>query len=217
MAKLQTRQILDDFVSASEQAGALPVSLNSFAQAQGYAPEALKAKFASVLEIEAAIYHFFFEETLRLLAEDAAYAEYGTQERVLAFYYTLFELLSANRDYVLLSLQKGWSPLQNIPKLKPFRQAFLSHFAELLSDLLFLPEPFKNMQAQVLSESAWLQFLSILGFWLYDRSSEKERTDVLIEKTVAADFEVLNHLNWRHTPDLLRFWLEELTPERRKQ
>lgn len=218
MPQLERETVIFDFVSTCDSSGSLPSSLEDFAQLQGYEKQALKALFPSVLALEQAVYLYFFEQTLNLLEKDAAYAHYGLQERALALYYTLFELFGANRSYLELSLKQGLGQWQNLPKFNLFKQAFGNHVRQLFAPTLNpLLGPFKTLQAQALSEAAWLQFLSLLGFWLSDRSPDRGRSDMLIEKTVAASLEIWSALNWNHTPDLLKFWLEELAPKQEKK
>lgn len=215
----QRESLIFDFVSHCETTGRLPDSLGDFAQSQGEDPQALKALFPSLLALEQAVYQFFCAETLRLLEKDPAYADYDLQERLLAFYYTLFELFQANEGYVTLSLKQGLLEWQNLPKLSLFKQAFCSHLRGLFEPALgpVWPGPLRTLHSQATAEAAWLQFLSLLGFWLRDRSPERGRSDMLIEKSVAAALEIWRSLNWQHTPNLLRFWLEELAPKEKKK
>ncbi|MGE3725900.1 MAG: hypothetical protein AB7I41_10140 [Candidatus Sericytochromatia bacterium] len=218
MPQLERETVIFDFVSTCDSSGSLPTSLEAFAELQGYEKQALQALFPTLLALEQAVYLSFFEQTLNLLERDTAYLEYGLQERVLALYYTLFELFGANRTYLELSLKQGLGEWQNLPKLKGLKEAFGHHVRQLfeptLQPLLGL---FKPLQTQALSEAAWLQFLSLLGFWLRDRSPDRGRSDMLIEKSVAASLEIWSALNWNHTPDLLRFWIEELLPKQEKK
>lgn len=212
MTPLDAEQVLRAFVADCEQRGRLPESLEQLSQNHGLDPRALKALFPNLLKLEQAFYLGLLKQTLELLERDPAYTDYDLPERLLALYYTLFEALQQHRQVLLLSLKAGLGLLQHLSKLERLKAAWIAHVENLLQPALpgFWPEPLKKIQARGLSEAAWIQFLSVLGYWLRDNSPEQERSDVLIEKSVAADFEFWNALHWRHMPDLLRFWLEEL-------
>lgn len=206
------QQLMYDFVSMVDRTGVLPSSLKVFAEQQSYELDDIKAHYNSLLALEQSIYHFFFVETMQLLERDEGYAEYNLQERALAFYYSFFELLSANRVYANLSLKQGMLPLQNLPKLNILKKDFQAHVKELCQSEFAQWAPLRTIQAQSMAEAAWLQFLSVLAFWLEDNSEAQENTDVFIEKVLAAGFELWTALDFQHNLDLARFLFERLVP-----
>lgn len=217
MHPLPSLQVLSDFVSSTEQTGSLPNSLSEFAKNQNYDLYQISKQYDSIQNLEQSIYQYFFEQTQNLLNQDPNYAEYETKDRILALYFTLFELFNANQIYIRLSLNNGLGLIQHRAKLKGLKSRFENYIHQLVQPLLpsLLPASLQQLLISPVSEAMWLQFLSILGFWLQDTSGEHERTDVLIEKSIAASFEIWDAFNWRYTPDLMRFWLEEISKLRR--
>ena len=61
--------------------------------------------------LENAIWLSFFEKTISIIENDAAYPEYSVREKVLAFYYTLIEVLKENRSYVLKNFEHLPQPI----------------------------------------------------------------------------------------------------------
>ncbi|MBX9806916.1 MAG: TetR/AcrR family transcriptional regulator, partial [Flavobacteriaceae bacterium] len=53
-------------------------------------------------------------------------------------------------------------------------------------------EKLQNIQEKAIQESAWIQFLITMKFWLDDESPAFEKTDIFIEKSVKASFELMN-------------------------
>lgn len=45
-----------------------------------------------------------------------------------------------------------------------------------------------------MAEGAWLQFMSIIGYWLNDSTPNFEKTDIYIEKSVRAGFDLVQTL-----------------------
>jgi hypothetical protein len=229
---LSAQSICDDFMDFCSQRQEIPTALTDFLTAQEYDERSLLRFYGSVLELEQGCFLRLFDMTLELLSRDSAYVDYVLQEQTLAFYYTFFELLTANQDYFRLSLrtQTGiWgSPLQPIvkafnqnllllpvlspaalPKLNRLKKALVPHLQSLhepyYADLL----PLRKMQKQFLGEAIWVQFLSFLNYWLHDSSPEHERLDVLIERSLAASYEILSLVQMRQVQNLFRFWLQE--------
>lgn len=216
MHSLSLKEVLTAFVTDCSERDSLPESLEKLAQRQNLDSQALKSLCPTLLKLEQAFYLTLLQQTLDLLTQDPTYANYDLPERLLALYYTLFEAFQPYRQVICLSLNKGLGLLQHVSKLERMKALWIAHMETLLEPALPWLEAFKKIQVRSLSEMSWLQFLSILGYWLHDVSPQQERSDVLIEKSVAASLELWNSLHWRHVPELLRFWIEELGVRRRQ-
>ena len=53
-------------------------------------------------------------------------------------------------------------------------------------------EKLQNFQEKAFLEASWIQLLLTLKFWLDDSSPSFEKTDIYIEKSVKASFELMN-------------------------
>ena len=70
-------------------------------------------------------------------------------------------------------------------------------------------EKIDKIAKPVLSEAAWVQFLFILKFWVEDTSIGFEKTDIMIEKSVKATFDILDTTPLESLFDLGKFvWKE---------
>ena len=61
--------------------------------------------FTSFEQLENEIFVEFFNQTLLVLTKDENYENYPSKEKLLSFYYTFFEMLTANRSYVVWALK----------------------------------------------------------------------------------------------------------------
>ena len=114
------------------------------------------------------------------------------EEQLLTFYFTLFENMLMNRSYILVVL-KGHR-LEDMQQIRYLRKPLLEFFKNLPDDekygkVNFLPERLKEFSFQ---EASWMQFLSIMAFWMRDTSPKFEKTDALIEKSIRAASELKN-------------------------
>ena len=128
----------------------------------------------------------------------------------MSFYFTFFANLTANRSYVKFSLSNGNSKLNNIKQLRLLRKKFLSFIDGL--DLGIGELKNKNLddvKDRVVNESYWIQMLVTLKFWLDDESKDFEKTDLFIEKSIAASFELTSTTPLKSVIDFGKFILKE--------
>jgi ribosomal protein S20 len=112
---------------------------------------------------------------------------------MLSFYFTFFELLAANRSYVLMCLKEHKNQLKNMNQLSLLRTHFKEYVGSILTDEYRIKqEKLQNIQQKGIAESAWIQLLLTLKFWMEDTSANFEKTDIFIEKSVKAVFELMN-------------------------
>ena len=70
-------------------------------------------------------------------------------------------------------------------------------------------ETIEKIQDKGIQEGFWLQFLMIIKYWIEDTSSSFEKTDLFIEKSVLASFDVLETKPAKSIMDLGKFLLKE--------
>ena len=147
---------------------------------------------------------------MTLLEKDKDYEYYDMKSKMLSFYFTFFELLTANRSYVVLSLKENKNPLQGLMQLSGLRNGFKDFVSGIISDEYRLKqEKFQQIQEKALQESAWFQLLMTLKFWLDDSSASFEKTDLFIEKSVKASFELMNTTPLESLIDFGKFLFKE--------
>src|SRR5688572_5613523 len=91
-----------------------PKSVYQFAKTNSFEEKEFYAFFGTIESIEKEIFKIFFENTVVLINKDSNYETYTMQSKILSFYFTFFELLSANRSYVLMSLKEHQNQLKNL-------------------------------------------------------------------------------------------------------
>ncbi|MFL9832134.1 TetR family transcriptional regulator C-terminal domain-containing protein [Flavobacterium sp. ST-87] len=170
-----------------------PKSVYLFSKINGFTEVEFYAFFGNLESIEKEIYTLFLEKTVELLSKDPNYESYDMKSKLLSFYFTFFELLAANRSYVTMSLNENKNQLKNLKQLSDLRIHFKNFIAGITSDEVRIQqEKIQEFQEKAIQESAWIQFLFTLKFWLEDGSPNFEKTDVYIEKSVKLSFELIN-------------------------
>ncbi|MDI9257401.1 TetR family transcriptional regulator C-terminal domain-containing protein [Flavobacterium sedimenticola] len=170
------------------------------------------AFFGSLEALKQDIWVKFFENAVATIEKEVAFESYSDKNKLLTLYFTLFEILTLNRSYVLFSLKENNEGLKNLKQLKTFR----NHFKKYIVDSITSEpsEPFgkvAKVTEPVYAEGAWLQFLFLLKFWMDDTSKGFEKTDVLIEKSVNTVVDLLNTKPLESLFDLGKFlWKEKM-------
>uniref|UniRef100_UPI0030D86F67 TetR family transcriptional regulator C-terminal domain-containing protein n=1 Tax=uncultured Altibacter sp. TaxID=2506933 RepID=UPI0030D86F67 len=124
-----------------------------------------------------------------------------------------FEVLTANRSYVLFTLRAQKDMMKHVSQLKGLRTRIKGFAAGLIAErndekqLKLLKNP-----VPVFSEGAWIQTLFLLKYWMDDNSPKFERTDIVIEKSVRAIFDVFDTTPLESVIDFGKYlWKERMT------
>ena len=170
-----------------------PKSVYQFAKINGFDETEFYSFFGTIESVEKEIFKVFLDKTVELIQKDENYETYDMKSKMLTFYFTFFELLSANRSYVVMSLKEHQNQLKNLMQLSSLRIGFKNYITEIISDEVRTQhEKFQNFQEKAIQETSWIQFLLTMKFWLDDESPAFEKTDLYIEKSVKATFELMN-------------------------
>lgn len=162
--------------------------------------------FSSLSAIDRSIWGDFIAETLKRVESEEVYASYSVREKMLAFYFTLIEVLKAKRSYVLVSFEH-----KRRADLNPaFLQLFKANFQDYAQSLVL-----EGLETQEIAERPyitdtyprllWGQVYSVIRFWTKDHSAAFENTDVFIEKAVNFAFDGMGKTPIDSAFDLLKF------------
>lgn len=190
----------------------MPKSVYKFAMDNEMTEQDFYQFFGSFKGLRTAIWDKFFENSIQVMEQSKEYASFSNREKLLTFYYTFFEVLTANRSYVLYVLREHESSLKNMEQLKGLRRKMKSYATALIED----GNREKSMQLfqqneMIFSEGVWVQFLFLLKFWMDDNSPAFESTDVAIEKSVNTVFDLFDNTPLERVVDLGKFlWKERM-------
>ena len=167
--------------------------------------------FGSFDALKQEIWVKFFENTLSTIQKEEAFEGYSDKNKLLTLYFTLFELLTLNRSYILFSLKENKEGLKNLKTLKHFRNHFKDFIVTIIDSNLESNDKVSKITKPVFAEGAWIQFLFLLKFWMDDTSKGFEKTDVLIEKSVNTVVDLLDTKPLESLFDLGKFlWKEKM-------
>ncbi len=187
-----------------------PKSVYKFSKDNNFDEALFYQSFTSFEAIKNEIFTVFLENTLGLLHKSEEFESFDARNQLLSFYYTFFEMLTANRSYVVYALKNQKNKLEVMKSLKGLKKGFTKFVDNLdIEKLDVRQEKLENIQDKALSETAWLQLVVTIKFWLEDTSSAFEKTDLFIEKSVNASFDVINIAPIKSIIDLGKFLFKE--------
>jgi len=168
--------------------------------------------FGSLDGLRQEIWIKFFENAEASIKKDEAFESYSDKNKLLTLYFTLFEILTLNRSYVLFSLKENKEGLKNLKSLKQFRNHFKDFIVSIIDENEnIVSDRISKITKPVFAEGAWIQFLFLLKFWMDDTSVGFEKTDVLIEKSVNTVVDLLDTKPLESLFDLGKFlWKEKM-------
>jgi AcrR family transcriptional regulator len=191
--KITQDAVVDAYMNHLLSEGKQPATVNKFCRDLGITEDAFYDFFGSFDGLEQAVWKSFADQTIERLQSDDAFSAFTIREKVLAFYYTLLEVLKSNRSFVLLKLNdiKKFE-IVTPAYLKGFRSSFELFFETMLNEGKTAGEvanrPYLDKRYPQLF---WLHLGFILMFWKDDNSAGFETTDAAVEKSINLAFDLI--------------------------
>ncbi len=198
-----------DYVLDNER---MPGTVYRFCKDHNFTEDQFYEHFGSFKGLEKELWNLFYENTVSLIEKSPEYDALTHREKLLTFYFTLFELLTANRSYILFALSGKQSMINNMEQLKGLRRRIKNFTTDLIREANEEKQLKVLKQSEtIFSEAAWVQFVFLLKFWMDDNSPKFESTDVAIEKSVNTVFDVCDNTPLERVLDLGKFlWKEKM-------
>lgn len=186
-----------------------PKTVYAFCKKNGIEESDFYTFFGSFDGLKEEIWNKFLENTISTLHNDSSFGTYSPKNKLLTLYFTLFEVLTLNRSYVLYVLKDNKQGLSNLKQLKQFRSTFKEFVKNHIATEELKSNKLSRITKPVYSEGSWIQFLLILKFWMEDNSKGFEKTDIIIEKSVNTVVDLLDSQPLENIIDLGKFlWSE---------
>jgi hypothetical protein len=192
--------------------GQRPASVYKFCLDLGISEDEFYSYVGSFEGLEAEIWKGFLDKTTAVLRADKAFSGFSAREKMLAFYYTLLEVLKNNRSYILLQFALTHKPAVLPSSLSRFRSGFEAFVGETLDAGKAAGEVASRpgLTARY-PQLFWLHCGFILLFWRDDGSAGFERTDAAVEKSVNLAFDLIGKGAVDSTIDFAKFIYQSRT------
>jgi hypothetical protein len=208
--KISASQIMTFYMDYVVEQQIKPVSVEEFSQIHQFNDTIFYEYFTSFKDLEKSIYKLLFENSLVILKQSQEYHSFSKKDKLLSMYYTFFENLALNQEFVKLNLKGFENQLKALSIFSRFKKSFTGFIDELdLETLNLSVESIETIQKKTIKESAWVQLLFTMKFWLDDTSEDFEKTDIFIEKSINTSMELLDTKSLHNIIDLAKFLYKE--------
>jgi len=208
--KISASEIITFYMDYVVEHQCKPDSVEDFAQLQQFDDVSFYNHFTSFKDLEKMIYKVLFENSLAILKQSPEYHSFGKKDKLLSLYYTFFENLALNQEFIKLNLKGFENQLKALSVFSLFKRSFIAFIDELdLETFSLNVDSIENIQKKTIKESAWIQLLFTMKFWLDDTSEAFEKTDIFIEKSINTSIELLDTKSLHNIIDFAKFLYKE--------
>lgn len=169
-----------------------PYTVFKFCKNIGIKEDSFYKFYGSFKALEKAIWKEYAISTIYRLKSDSNYAAFSAREKVLAFYFTLIEILKEERSFILFQLKKRKLPSAPPSFIRKFKKEFDPWASEVIEEGKQTDEIAKRPYLdQRYGSLLWFHMHFVLMFWVKDESADFEKTDEAIEKSVNLAFDLM--------------------------
>jgi len=208
--KVAKKDIYTFFIDYYLENGEAPKSAYQLAKLHNFDEAQFYQFFGNMKAVEKSIFESFFDETLILLDKSEDYADFNGRNKLLSFFFTFFEILTANRSFVLSMLEIDKSSTSYLKTVSSLKSKYFKFIETLEIEKLDLKdERFEKIVGRSLDETLWIQLIVCFKFWIEDDSASLEKTDIFIEKSINTGFDLINIKPLKSVLDLGKFLFHE--------
>ena len=187
-----------------------PIDVADFCEQVNLDEDNFYEHFKSLKKVEKTIFNELFKNSLEVLNDSEEFLSFDGKHNFLSLYFTFFENLTLNREYVEVALKGFKNQLKSYKTLSSLQKSFISFVDSLaLSESILPIDGLEKIQANFINQSAWIQLLITIKFWLDDTSESFEKTDIFIENSINTSFELIENKFLKNVFDLGKFVYKE--------
>ena len=198
------QRIISKYVKTVNRKGRPPRSVYWLCQKLDIDEKTFYRHFPSLEAVAIASWTQLLHETADIVENDPDFAHYGLQEKLVAFLYTYLQNAQEHRGYLAQTWPGPRPGSRTLQKLSCAYRGIAKDWVRAAAangEITHLGRS-NRVFAQVFA----LHFLAVVDFWLRDESSEFERTDAFVEKTVRLAMDLIRRGPLDSAVDLARFF-----------
>ena len=170
-------------------------------------PEAtFYAHYNSFSEVDKLAWKDFFDITLASIQSGEEYMSFPVMDKLQVFYFTLFNVLKDQRNYVIFTFDNApfWEVCPD--GLSLFHETFNFFAQDLVNEGIESGEiASRPFISDYYTGLLWGQTLLILKTWANDTSEEFDRSDAAVEKSTTFAFDLMSKGLFDSGFDLVKF------------
>jgi hypothetical protein len=205
-AKWDAASTADAYIRELLTAGKAPASVFAFTDKLGIAESEFYKFYSSFEALEMEVWNRLMISTIDTLHADEKFASFSAREKLLAFFYTHFEVLKDKRSYVAMRWPQNKMTTGTPKILKAYREAFMG-FAQMVVEEALEKGEIKDRKrlSEQYDKAFWFQLVFVVGYWINDSSKDFEQSDAAVEKAVNLSFQLLGESALDSAIDFAKF------------
>lgn len=202
-------KLLNSYIDFVLENGKRPSSVHSFTKEIKLKEGTFFKYFNSFEQLEKDFWLNIFESVLKNIQEEEEYTSYSVNEKLLSFYFAWIETLKDHREFAIYTIKE-----ERIYEVYPeafelFRESFEQFGKQLVEEGIATGEIANRMFiSDKYKYALWYQPVTIVKFWVKDKSENFADTDALIEKTVNFSFDLMRSNTIDSFFDLAKFHIQ---------
>lgn len=193
----------------------LDITIDEFCKSKKVKSDQFIVHLDTIEEAEKTVWEELMIAAIRTVSADPHYANFSKRDRLLSLYYTFFENCSLNEPFLDVSIEHH-SKLNAISVLKKLKLHF-TEYIQAIHEQPIIPlggaeDRINQITNTAVSEAYYAQLLFLIDFWANDDSTNHEKTDIAIEKTVKASMDLVDYTPIKSVLDFGKFmWKERIS------
>jgi len=187
-------------------------SVNTYtvSKAAGISEKEFYKYFSSVDAVGRVIWADLFDKVQEELSQSEVYKEYGSREKILAYFFTFFDIALPEKAFMLKTYLKP-----NI--IQDYRKKYREYVAHLVEEGIEKQEIKERFTlSNYYPEIIWLLHFRLLYFWLHDNSENHVDTEKAIEVFSKVPLELMGENLLDSVFDSIKFTFERFNLDKIK-
>lgn len=202
-------KLINKYIALVLEKGRKPGSVHGFMDELKLKEGTFYKYFNSFDELEKEFWKWIFDVTLDEVQNQEVYQSYSVNEKLLAFYFSWIEGLKDYREFAKYTIDNAWFFQPYPSSFETFKVQFEEFSQQLVQEGVATEEVANRMYlTDKYKYLLWYQPVTIIKFWIKDKSNNFEDTDALIEKTVNFSFDLMRSNGFDSFFDLAKFHIQ---------
>lgn len=164
--------------------------------------------FSSAEDVGRKIWGNMAEEVIEKLNGSEEFGQYSAREKILAYYFTFFEVAVEHRSFIEKTACKT-------SLMRSYRDNFKEFIGDIVQEGVAMDEIVERLSlSNYYPDMLWALHLRLLHYWLNDASEHFVDTERAIEIYTKVPLQLMGHNLFDSVFETAKFQLESLKPEK---
>lgn len=187
--------------------GESPINSFTLSTKLGITEKEFFEHYSSAEDVGRKIWAGLAEQVIHSLSESEEVKEYGALQKILAYYYTFFEIALAERTFIEYTLHERGL-------MRAYRDKFKEWTSDVVQEGIAMEEIVERLSVSTYyPDMLWQLHVRLIEFWLKDTSEHFVETEKAIEIYFKLPSELMQHNILDSVIETVKFGIDQLKPD----